>query len=60
MRHPQAFFEKPLWEAALQAIMDCPCENGCPSCVYSPKCGNNNEPMDKRAAQALLKSILTR
>jgi ATP-dependent helicase YprA (DUF1998 family) len=26
--------------------------------VHSPKCGNGNEPLDKRAATALLAAIL--
>ena len=47
-----------LWEATLAAIKDCPCEDGCPSCIYSPKCGNNNEPLDKRAAIWILESLL--
>ena len=47
-----------LWEATRAAIKDCPCEDGCPSCIYSPKCGNNNEPLDKRAAIWILESLL--
>jgi len=47
-----------LWQATLKAISDCPCQDGCPSCVQSPKCGNNNEPLDKRAAQILLECLL--
>jgi len=47
-----------LWKATLAAIEDCPCEDGCPSCVQSPKCGNNNEPLDKRAAVLILKLLL--
>lgn len=47
-----------LWEATLTTIRECPCEDGCPSCIYSPKCGNNNEPLDKRAAIWLLESLL--
>jgi len=38
----------------LKAIRDCPCEDGCPSCVQSPKCGSGNRPMDKNAAIFIL------
>jgi DEAD/DEAH box helicase domain-containing protein len=47
-----------LWEATLRTIEECPCEIGCPSCVHSPKCGNNNEPLDKAAASIILRTIL--
>ena len=47
-----------LWEATLATIKECPCDDGCPSCIYSPKCGNNNEPLDKRAAIWILESLL--
>ena len=47
-----------LWEATLRTIEECPCEAGCPSCIHSPKCGNNNEPLDKRAAVVILKALL--
>jgi DEAD/DEAH box helicase domain-containing protein len=47
-----------LWQATLRTIEECPCEAGCPSCIYSPKCGNNNEPLDKRAAVSILRLML--
>jgi DEAD/DEAH box helicase domain-containing protein len=47
-----------LLRTALEVIQGCGCEHGCPSCVQSPKCGNLNEPLDKRGAAALLGSIL--
>jgi DEAD/DEAH box helicase domain-containing protein len=47
-----------LWQATLSAIEECPCEAGCPSCVQSPKCGNNNEPLDKEAAVLILRELL--
>ena len=45
------------WAATLQAIAECPCEDGCPSCVQSPRCGNNNEPLDKDVARVLLEAL---
>jgi len=49
---------KELWQATLRAITECPCQEGCPSCIQSPKCGNNNKPLDKKAAQILLEGLL--
>ncbi|MGQ9722944.1 MAG: DEAD/DEAH box helicase [Candidatus Jordarchaeum sp.] len=42
----------------LELIESCECEDGCPSCIYSPKCGNNNEPLDKKAATIILRALL--
>jgi DEAD/DEAH box helicase domain-containing protein len=47
-----------LLAATLRTIEDCECEDGCPSCVQSPKCGNNNEPLDKAGAAFLLRELL--
>jgi DEAD/DEAH box helicase domain-containing protein len=44
--------------ATRDVIADCECINGCPSCVQSPKCGNGNDPLDKRGARELLDLVL--
>ena len=46
-----------LLEATLSAITGCDCENGCPSCVHSPKCGSGNRPIDKAGAIFLLQRL---
>jgi DEAD/DEAH box helicase domain-containing protein len=45
---------------ARDVIRDCPCADGCPSCVQSPKCGNLNEPLSKEGALHLLDGMLAR
>lgn len=47
-----------LWRAALSTVKTCPCEKGCPSCIYSPFGGADNEGLDKRAAVWMLETLL--
>jgi DEAD/DEAH box helicase domain-containing protein len=49
-------FERLLGDAA-RLIGECPCADGCPSCVQSPKCGNLNEPLHKAGALELMRSM---
>jgi DEAD/DEAH box helicase domain-containing protein len=39
-------------------VRDCRCEDGCPSCIHSPKCGNDNQPLDKAATVMVLESLI--
>ncbi|MBI5885566.1 MAG: DEAD/DEAH box helicase [Deltaproteobacteria bacterium] len=49
------------WLTATRSLMeDCPCEVSCPSCTQDPKCGNNNEPLDKRGAIEIIRQWLGR
>ncbi|MGE4443185.1 MAG: DEAD/DEAH box helicase [Desulfomicrobium sp.] len=47
-----------LLERTLDVIRDCACENGCPACVHSPKCGSGNRPIAKGAALLVLEGIM--
>ncbi|MFH1138232.1 MAG: DEAD/DEAH box helicase [Pseudomonadota bacterium] len=42
----------------LETVQSCECEDGCPSCIYSPKCGSGNKPLDKAACVRVLEIML--
>jgi len=51
-----ALFED--WAADTASMLaGCPCSDGCPSCVQSPKCGNLNDMLDKLGASTLLERL---
>ena len=52
----EAAFERSgeLLGSTLKALEECPCDEGCPSCIQSSKCGSNNTPLDKKAALLIL------
>ena len=45
------------WQMTISLLLECPCAEGCPSCVQSPKCGNGNEPLDKGVARTILEQL---
>lgn len=47
-----------LLQATQRAISECRCSDGCPSCIQSPKCGDNNTPLDKQSAISLLAYLM--
>ncbi|HEX4490780.1 MAG TPA: DEAD/DEAH box helicase [Acidimicrobiia bacterium] len=49
-----------LVHATLDLVAACACDDGCPSCVQSPKCGNWNEYLDKHGAITLLRLLAGR
>jgi DEAD/DEAH box helicase domain-containing protein len=47
-----------LLSTTLDLVASCPCEEGCPACVHSPKCGSGNRPIDKASAIHTLRLLL--
>lgn len=48
-----------LLKRAQELLQSCPCEQGCPGCVHSPKCGSGNKPLDKNCALFILQEVLS-
>ncbi|MEM0009336.1 MAG: DEAD/DEAH box helicase, partial [Thermofilum sp.] len=44
---------------AYNIVSKCNCEDGCPRCIYSPYCGNNNQMLSRRKAESVLKEVLS-
>jgi DEAD/DEAH box helicase domain-containing protein len=42
---------------ASDLVRDCRCAAGCPACIHSPKCGNDNQPLDKAGTALILRSL---
>ncbi len=47
-----------LLEKTYQLLTNCDCDEGCPSCIHSPKCGSGNKPLDKLAALFILAFLI--
>lgn len=48
-----------VFKVTFELVRDCQCEDGCPACIYSPKCGNGNRPLDKKATRIVLEGLIT-
>lgn len=46
-----------IFKMTFDLIRECPCDDGCPACIYSPKCGNDNRPLDKTACVEILAKL---
>ncbi len=49
-----------LLRQVITTIKECHCENGCPSCIHSPKCGSGNRPIDKDAALFCAEALMSK
>jgi DEAD/DEAH box helicase domain-containing protein len=48
-----AIFEDLVLHTA-RLVGECSCSDGCPACIYSPKCGSDNQPLDKNGTSLIL------
>ncbi|GAB6285217.1 MAG: DEAD/DEAH box helicase [Methanoregula sp.] len=46
-----------IFSSAFELVDACPCDDGCPTCIHSPKCGNDNAPLDKAATKIILEAL---
>ena len=46
-----------LLNSTIDLLNNCSCKSGCPSCIYSPKCGNDNKPLHKNATKYILEYL---
>ncbi len=46
-----------LFDLSYKVISQCECELGCFRCIYSPRCGSGNRPLDKSCSLFLLSSL---
>lgn len=44
---------------AFDIVSRCSCEDGCPRCIFSPYCGNNNRILSRRRAEKVLADTLS-
>ncbi|RLE63652.1 MAG: hypothetical protein DRJ47_09220 [Thermoprotei archaeon] len=47
------------FKRAYRIMKKCKCLDGCPKCVYSPYCGNNNKFLSRRRALQIMETVLT-
>lgn len=47
-----------LLKSTKDLLDNCQCSDGCPSCIYSPKCGNDNKPLNKATTSRIISYLL--
>jgi DEAD/DEAH box helicase domain-containing protein len=48
------------FQRTFQIISTCDCEDGCPKCIYSPYCGNNNHVLSRKKALKIMSGLLNK